>query len=92
MDVTVLIVTYNSAVSIHDCLNSVAAQKGLRLETILIDNASHEVVSRFSVLTTHADSRGVAKGVVEVFRTVLEQSNVTRFRTDDHRNRRVPAR
>src|SRR5437016_4719904 len=40
MDVTVIIVTYNSAASIHDCLNSVAAQKGLRLETILIDNAS----------------------------------------------------
>src|SRR5713226_651968 len=35
-----------------------------------------EVVGRFSVLTTHVDPRGVAKGVVEVFRNVLEQSGV----------------
>ncbi len=43
---------------------------------MLIDNATHEVVGRFSVLTTHSDPRGVAKGVVEVFRNVLEQSGV----------------
>src|ERR1700716_2890452 len=49
---------------------------GTFTKAVLIDNASHEVVSRFSVLTTHSDSRGVAKGVVEVFRTVLDQSGV----------------
>src|SRR3981081_948108 len=32
--------------------------------------------ARFSVWPTHADPRGVAKGVVEVFRNVLEQSGV----------------
>src|SRR3977135_3195381 len=42
----------------------------------LIDNASHDVVGRFSVLTTHSDPTGVAKGVVDVFRNVLEQSGV----------------
>src|SRR4030088_2673022 len=49
---------------------------GTFTKAVLIDNASHEVVARFSVLTTHADPRGVAKGVVDVFRNVLEQSGV----------------
>ncbi len=49
---------------------------GTFTKAVLIDNATHEVVSRFSVLTTHADASGVAKGVVEVFRTVLDQSGV----------------
>ncbi len=43
---------------------------------MLIDNATYEVVGRYSVLTTHSDPRGVAKGVVEVFRNVLERSAV----------------
>src|SRR6195256_5151270 len=45
-------------------------------KAVLIDNATHEVVGRFSVLTTHSDPRGVAKGGVDVFRNVLEQSGV----------------
>jgi len=49
---------------------------GTFTKAVLIDNASHDVVGRFSVLTTHSDPRGVAKGVVEVFRNVLEQSGV----------------
>ena len=49
---------------------------GTFTKAVLIDNATHEVVGRFSVLTTHADPRGVAKGVVEVFRNVLDQSGV----------------
>src|SRR5438876_11763087 len=49
---------------------------GTFTKAVLIDNATHEVVGRFSVLTTHADPRGVAKGVVEVFRNVLERSGV----------------
>jgi len=43
---------------------------------VLIDNATHDVVGRYSVLTTHSHDRGVAKGVVEVFRNVLERSGV----------------
>ena len=39
---------------------------GTFTKAVLIDNATHEVVGRFSVLTTHSDPRGVAKGVVEV--------------------------
>lgn len=49
---------------------------GTFTKAVLIDNATHEVVGRYSVLTTHADARGVAKGVVEVFRNVLERSGV----------------
>jgi len=49
---------------------------GTFTKAVLIDNATHDVVGRFSVLTTHSDPRGVAKGVVEVFRTVLERSAV----------------
>src|SRR5882724_12930084 len=49
---------------------------GTFTKAVLIDNASHEVVERFSVLTTHSDPRGVAKGVVDVFRNVLERSGV----------------
>src|SRR6185436_20466553 len=49
---------------------------GTFTKAVLIENATHEVVGRFSVLTTHSDPRGVAKGVVDVFRNVLEQSGV----------------
>jgi N-methylhydantoinase A len=49
---------------------------GTFTKAVLIDNLTHEVVARYSVLTTHSDPRGVAKGVVEVFRTVLELSSV----------------
>src|SRR5919199_1909115 len=49
---------------------------GTFTKAVLIDNTTHEVVGRYSVLTTHADPRGVAKGVVEVFRNVLDRSGV----------------
>src|SRR5262249_35763218 len=39
---------------------------GTFTKAVLIDNATHEVAGRFSVLTTHSDPRGVAKGVVDV--------------------------
>lgn len=49
---------------------------GTFTKAVLIDNATREVVNRYSVLTTHSDPRGVAAGVVEVFRNVLERSGV----------------
>ncbi len=49
---------------------------GTFTKAVLIDNASHAVVGRYSVMTTHAHARGVAQGVVEVFRNVLAQSGV----------------
>ena len=49
---------------------------GTFTKAVLIDNAGFEVVGRYSVMTTHDDARGVAAGVVEVFRNVLERSQV----------------
>jgi N-methylhydantoinase A len=49
---------------------------GTFTKAVLIDNATFEVVGRYSVLTTHGDPRGVARGVIEVFRNVLERSQV----------------
>src|SRR5690242_21261801 len=49
---------------------------GTFTKAVLIDNQTFEVVERYSVLTTHSDPRGVAKGVIEVFRNVLERSQV----------------
>src|SRR4029078_1296531 len=49
---------------------------GTFTKAVLIDNSSFEVIDRYSVLTTHSDPRGAAKGVIEVFRNVLERSQV----------------
>ena len=49
---------------------------GTFTKAVLIDNTNRAVVGRYSVKTTHAHERGVAAGVVEVFREVLAQSNV----------------
>ncbi|MBN9086322.1 MAG: hypothetical protein J0J01_05400 [Reyranella sp.] len=49
---------------------------GTFTKAVLVDDDSHEIVGRFSTMTTHADPRGVAAGVVEVFRRVLADSNV----------------
>lgn len=49
---------------------------GTFTKAVLIDHATKAVVGRYSVLTTHAHERGVAAGVVEVFRNVLAKSGV----------------
>jgi N-methylhydantoinase A/oxoprolinase/acetone carboxylase beta subunit len=49
---------------------------GTFTKAVLVDDATHRVIGRYSVLTTHADERGVARGVVEVFRNVLQRSGV----------------
>lgn len=50
---------------------------GTFTKAVLVDHATKAVVGRYSVLTTHAHDRGVAAGVVEVFRNVLTQSGVS---------------
>ena len=42
MDISVIIVTYNSANHIAACLNSVLAQRGVAFEIIVVDNASSD--------------------------------------------------
>jgi N-methylhydantoinase A len=49
---------------------------GTFTKAVLIDHASRAIAGRYSVLTTHDHARGVAAGVVEVFRSVLAQSGV----------------
>jgi N-methylhydantoinase A/oxoprolinase/acetone carboxylase beta subunit len=49
---------------------------GTFTKAVLVDDDTHEIVGRYSTLTTHADPRGVAAGVVEVFRRVLAGSQV----------------
>ena len=49
---------------------------GTFTKAVLIDNGDFHVVGRYSVMTTHSDARGVAAGVVEVFRNVLHRSQV----------------
>lgn len=49
---------------------------GTFTKAVLINNETREIAGRYSVLTTHDHPRGVAAGVVEVFRSVLTQSGV----------------
>jgi len=42
MDISVVIVTYNSAGQIEDCLASLGRQTGVSFETIVVDNASQD--------------------------------------------------
>lgn len=49
---------------------------GTFTKAVLIDTLTREIAARASVLTTHDHARGVAAGVVEVFRGVLDQSGV----------------
>jgi N-methylhydantoinase A len=62
-----------------------AAQRAYRIgidvggtftKAVLIDHATRAIAGRYSVMTTHDHARGVAAGVVEVFRNVLAQSGV----------------
>ncbi len=50
---------------------------GTFTKAVLIDNATRAIVGRYSVKTTHDDTRGVAAGVVDVFRNVLQRSGVS---------------
>ena len=40
MDISVIVVTYNSADQIATCLQSVLAQTGVTFEVVVVDNAS----------------------------------------------------
>jgi GT2 family glycosyltransferase len=68
-DISIVIVTWNGRQHLQTCLQSVAAQRGVRTETIVVDNASTDdtpeyVRSRFPWvrLVTLGENRGFAAG------------------------------
>jgi N-methylhydantoinase A len=50
---------------------------GTFTKAVVLDNATLAIINRASVLTTHDDDRGVAAGVVDVFRRVLALSKIS---------------
>lgn len=73
--VSVLIVTYNSAVHLERCLASVLAQEGVELQLVIVDNAStdatREILARFSdraFILYNEENRGFAAGQNQAMR------------------------
>ena len=49
---------------------------GTHTKAVAIDNITHEIVGRGSVMTTHHHERGVAAGVVEAFQKCLAENDI----------------
>jgi N-methylhydantoinase A len=49
---------------------------GTFTKAVALDNDTHEIIGKSSVLTTHSAPEGVAKGVVHVFRTALQEFDI----------------
>lgn len=50
---------------------------GTHTKAVAIDNATHEIIGKSSVKTTHDDPRGVAAGVVKSFENCLEENGIS---------------
>lgn len=50
---------------------------GTHTKAVAIDNATHEIIGKSSVKTTHDDPRGVAAGVVKSFQNCLREHNIS---------------
>lgn len=50
---------------------------GTHTKAVAIDNATHEIIGKSSVKTTHDDVRGVAAGVVQSFQNCLRENNIS---------------
>ena len=50
---------------------------GTHTKAVAIDNATHEIIGKSSVKTTHDDALGVAAGVVKAFQNCLEENNIS---------------
>ena len=49
---------------------------GTHTKAVAIDNATHEIIGKSSVKTTHDDRYGVAAGVVKAFRNCLQENDI----------------
>ena len=49
---------------------------GTHTKAVAIDNATHEIIGKSSVKTTHDDKAGVAAGVVQAFQNCLRENNI----------------
>lgn len=49
---------------------------GTHTKAVAIDNATHEIIGKSSVKTTHDDATGVAAGVVAAFQNCLEENDI----------------
>ena len=49
---------------------------GTHTKAVAIDNATHEIIGKSSVKTTHDDKYGVATGVVAACQNCLKENNI----------------
>ena len=49
---------------------------GTHTKAVAIDNATHEIIGKSSVMTTHDASLGVSEGVVEAFKKCLAENDI----------------
>ena len=49
---------------------------GTHTKAVAIDNATHEIIGKSSVKTTHDSNLGVAEGVVQAFKNCLFENNI----------------
>jgi len=50
---------------------------GTHTKAVAIDNLTHEIVGKASVMTTHDDKMGVAAGVIQAFKNCLSENNIS---------------
>jgi len=49
---------------------------GTHTKAVAIDNATHEIIGKSSVKTTHSDEKGVAAGVVQAFNNCMAEHDI----------------
>ena len=64
---------------------------GTHTKAVAIDNATHEIIGKSSVKTTHDDKAGVATGVVQAFKNCLKSTpRMSSLSPTPPRRRRTP--
>lgn len=49
---------------------------GTHTKAVAIDNATHEIIGKSSVKTTHDSKAGVAEGVVKAFQNCMKENSI----------------